>query len=227
MSPLLRALKAKYRRPREVLRALGLDQSLLNIPRLALDSANGEGAPGDESDPVALRIKLEKLFAESLNGHALEKARNLLEQHLGGSEYDLAHHQDDDEETEEVLRERRKRLMAKVADWLATEKNLGDEEIFDSLRDFPKNGLEHIGGALAEDLEQVMKARHQRLAGDARRRRLAADKRFGTGRLNGSAIETAWGDQPPARRVAMDTSAAESFNDRFPGAMRIKYGHAL
>jgi len=198
-----------------------LDQSLLNIRGLALDSANGGGAPGEESDPVALRIKLEKLFAESLNGHALEKARNLLEQHLGGSEYDLAHHQDDDEETEEVLRERRKRLMAKVADWLATEKNLGDEEIFDSLRDFPKNGLEHIGGALAEDLEQVMKARHQRLAGDARRRRLAADKRFGTGRLNGSAIETAWGDQPPARRVAMDASAAKDFDSRFPGAARI------
>ncbi len=219
------ALRRKFKTPREALRALGLDQSLLNVPSLAMDGA---------IDEMGSRAELEKLLATVLSGHQYQRACELLngainaEHEIAGNvgEGENIEAEDDEGESEEVLRARRKLLMKKIADWLSTEKGLDEFEIAASLADFPKNGIEHVGGAVDDDLERVMKDRRRRMATDAKQKRQAFDSRYPqAARLSGTALETSYGDPIPSRR-AVDSSA-DGFNDRFPEAARIKYGHAL
>ena len=214
LTPLGRVLRQRFRTPKDALRALGISPSLLNIRSMALDSAYQEFSGGD---PAALRVKLEKLLAENLSGHELQKARELLEAHLGGGEY-AAVNDEDNEDDDDDRAEQRRRTMAKIADFLATEKGLSEDQIEESLRDFPKNGLD---SDLAEDLDNLMRDRRRRAAGDARRRQQAFDRRFPeAARLTGTSLETSYGVQPE-RRVAVDSAAAQRFADRWPEAMRI------
>jgi len=199
--------------------ALNLNPALLDLPRLAFDQALG-----DEPDPGDLRVKLEKILCAALSGRELEKARSLLEHHLGGGEYDGAASDEDDEDEpvdEEELRVKRRKTMARVADWLAKEKSLNDEEIFDSMKDFPAPGLERLGGRLAEDLEQLMRDRSSRMAKDQRRKRQAFDQRYPVAGRVTAGVESDYGTPIPARRIAIDGAAERSFAERFPGAARI------
>ena len=82
MSPLLKALRARFRTPQDCLKVLGIDERVLRSPQLAFDARST-----DDPDTGALRTELEKLLCESLSGDALEKARTLLSHHLGGEEY--------------------------------------------------------------------------------------------------------------------------------------------
>ena len=147
------------------------------------------------------------------------------------SSIEEAEDKEDDEPDEEELREERRRAMAKVADFLADRKNMSPDQIEDAMLDFPRNALRGgFGGRFSEDeredLKKVMedhKARRRRMAGDARRRAQAFDRRFaGAARLGGgSLVETSWGDPVPARRGAIDAAAETSFFERFPEASRI------
>lgn len=233
MSKLGIALRRRFKSPREALSALGIDQALLDIPRLgfAFDARNGrDGMPGglnNEVDPGALLVELEKLLVENLSGGALERAREILDQHLGGGEYDgAASDEDDDEDNydddddydddEEERRETRRNMMAKTADFLATKKGLDESEIAATLRDFPKNGLEHLGGALAEDLEHVMQDRRRRMARDTRKTRQAFDAMFpGAARVE----EILYGVESERRSIAPDDR--DRFYELWPEARRI------
>ena len=155
MSPLLRALKAKYRTPREALAALGLDQSLLDV------SPPPNGASGAET-PLA---KLHSLLAQHFHGPEYSRVLELLEAaNLSGHDYDRAverkyngeeNEAEDNEVDEEELRQQRRKAMAKVADFFGR-KGFSEDQIAEMLRDFPKNGLEHLGGALDKDHDEIM-----------------------------------------------------------------------
>ncbi len=174
MSPLLRALKAKYRTPREALAALGLDQSLLDV------SPPPNGASGAET-PLA---KLHSLLAQHFHGPEYSRVLELLEAaNLSGHDYDRAverkyngeeNEAEDNEVDEEELRQQRRKAMAKVADFFGR-KGFSEDQIAEMLRDFPKNGLEHLGGALDKDHDEIMNDRRQRMATDARIRAEAYD----------------------------------------------------
>jgi hypothetical protein len=237
MSKLGLALRRKFKTPREALQALGLPESLLDIKGLAFDQA----LPG-----TSAKVKLEEILCQILSGAELQHARDLLhgidaddgEATNGELEQEEAEDDEDvdEEEGEEERREHRKRTMAKVADWLAREKHLNDEEIFDAMKDFPAPGLEHIGGRLAEDLEQVMeswKDRRRRMARDAKKRALAADRAEASllqhfpeaARLfAGSGLEAGIGGAEAEQRLAMDAAAADgdSFAEMFADAARIR-----
>jgi len=226
------ALRRKFKTPREALRALGLDEKLLDVPRLAYDGARkgrdempDEAALNNEPDPAVLRVKLEKLLCENLDGAALQTARDLLSHHLGEltGEYDRAASDEDDdeddgEESEEALRERRKKIMGRVADWLSERQQMSDEMIERELADFPRNGLEHVGGALDDDLAQVMEQRRRRMASDTKKRQQAFDEMFPEARrLTGTLLETSYGvqpERPPCANFA-------GFYEMFPQARRI------
>jgi hypothetical protein len=197
--------------------------------QMALDSALKRRAGGDEKPDeggMSAKVELEKLLAAHLHGHEYARALDLLHG-IGvaapdGGEFEQQEAEDDEDVDEEELREQRRRTMAKVADFLSKEKNLDDEEIFDAMKTFPAPGLEHLGGALAEDLEQVMN-RHRRTAGDARRRQQAFDTRFPmASRIDGTALETLYGASLPERRIATDSATAFRVAERWPLAMRIR-----
>ncbi len=208
MSPLLRALKAKYRRPREVLRALGLDQSLLNIPRLALDSANGGG--------TSSLAELEKLLARTFSGPQFQRAMELLNGALNADMPEDDETEQEESEDENDVDEEAERHKRWVADVLSRKAGLDDHEIAAALRDLPRNAIKGgMGGRLAERAE----ARDRKRIARDERRRAAFDERFGTSRLNTpSLIETSYGDSVPSRRIAV---ASDDFLSRFPGAARI------
>lgn len=234
MTPLGRALRQRFPRgPKQALRALGLPANLLDVKRMAFDARHARDEI-PELDRGELRQALEKLLIESgLSGHALQKARETLENHLGGGEYDFAiqeqeaeaeddEEREDDEPDAEARREERRGWLKTVADFLSTHKGMSESEIAETLADMPKNGLERIGGALAKDLDDLMKDRQSRMATDAKRKRKAFDSRYPQGgRLGGTALETSYGDPVPARRIATDGAAEKSFAERFPEAARI------
>lgn len=224
MSPLGLALRRRFKSPREAMEALQLDPSLINIKRLsghmAFDAATGGSA----------KAELEKILAGILDGAEFQRAQELLHSiEAGDDDRGERYAEAIDEETdEEARREQRRGMMTKVADFLATEKGYDEKEITDFLSDFPKTGLEHLGGALAEDLEKVMKDRRGP-AGDARRRRahdaqLASDAgAFVRAFPEVARIENApgFGDCATPSRMATDADSSSYFYELFPEARRI------
>ena len=200
------ALRRKFGTPKNVLRALQLPESLLDIRGMALDGA----MPGG----MTSKVMLDKLLAQHLSGHALQQARDLLNSidPDDGERTDPfeegAVDEDDDDETK---RASRRDMMMRAADVLA-KKGFDEKEIFDVLREFPSNGLENLGGALAEDLRKVMSVmsdRRRRTGHDEKRRQLAADRANSSlleffpeaARLNGTALEAGIGAAP---QIAVD-----------------------
>lgn len=207
------ALRKKFRTPQDALRALGLDEFLLDVAR----SKQQAGLSRDQVDLPALRAKLEQLLCEHLSGDELEQARGLLNQHLLGrsSEHDRV---DDFEEDDDKKRQSWRKALATVADYLSNEKGFDEEQIKEALRDFPRNGLEHQGAALDDDLDDLMQQRRQRMAGDAEKKRQAFDARWPqAARLDGTLLETAYGSPTP---TPAPTSIAASL-ERWPEAARI------
>jgi hypothetical protein len=199
------ALRKKFKTPREALRALGLDQRFLDVPRLALDSASGGG--------TSSRAELEKLLARAFSGHEFQRAMELLNGALNADMPEVEQEESEDENDVDEEAERHKRW---VADVLSRKAGLDDQEIAEALRDLPRNAIKGgMGGRLAERAE----ARDRKRIARDERRRAAFDERFGTSRLNApSLIETSYGDSVPSRRMAV---ASDDFLSRFPGAARI------
>ena len=75
------------------------------------------------------------------------------------------------------VREERYRVMAHLANHLQ-EKGRSEDEIAHVLQDMPVNGLEHLGGALAHDLERLMGNRARYAARDKRKGNKAFDARY-------------------------------------------------
>ena len=233
MGKLAEALKRKYKTPKDALRALGLDESLLDVKRLAQDAKK--------------RARDESSLAE------------LATQSGGHKDWDMGPESDGipdlgDEEPEpekrffggrddEEERARRKWRMSQLADHLLAPKEEGGqgwdkETVRNVLADFPKTGLEHLGGALDEDLEGLIG-----MGGEALplyedkdmmqtkdKKRMAKDARLmatqlGLDRLSPRRGEmTNWGDQelPLAMDDAASDFAAEV--DRWFGTGRIGLG---
>jgi hypothetical protein len=218
------ALRRRFKSPRDCLRALGLDEKLLDVKRLAFDSRNIGAIPGTSS-----KMELEEMLCTVLSGHELQRARDLLHS-IDADDGDGEVEQpeaEDDEVDEQELREQRRRAMAKTADFLADRKGMSADQIETELRDFPRNALHGgFGGRFSEgedeDLKKVMADhRRRRLAGDAKRR-IAFDARFPmAGRVTTGSVESDYGTPLPARRIATDGAAAKSFYERFPEAQRI------
>ncbi len=218
MSKLGIALRRRFKTPKDVLKKLGLDERLLSIPRLAFDQRNIGAIPGTSS-----KMELEEMLCTVLSGHELQRARDLLHS-IDADDGEQLGAEDDEDVDEEALREERRRAMARTAGFLADRKGMSEDDIAETLSDFPKNGLEHLGGALDDDLERLMKERRRSMATDATRRRLAFDRRFPeSGRVGGGSVSVAthYGDPVPARRIGADSAGAKSFYERFPGAQRI------
>jgi hypothetical protein len=232
MGALARALKAKYRTPREALKALGLDETLLDVEKLAFDAKRAR------------------------DGGVMEE---IMREHPGAERYwdkgpkadamaDLG-----DEEDKPDEREKRREFMKRAAGMLAKhggvaygrEGGLGEDEIRSVLSrlSMPKNALAGgMGGELAEDIDFAMAdlagmggtglssnepkvEDRKRQARDARDR-ARARRRFGLDRLEGRPSDMCnYGDQAQPK-LAMDEEIAagnaDSFNSFFPGAARIR-----
>jgi hypothetical protein len=110
---LMRALRAKYRTPRDVVRALGLDESLLDVKHLAFDAKPQSGRDmawstlaehvrdlatlekarrlfAKTDDDGELLVSLDHLLAEELDGATHKRVQELIHHHLGGHKYDGA-----------------------------------------------------------------------------------------------------------------------------------------
>ena len=250
MSPLLAALKKKFRRPQDALRALGLDEDLLRLPKLAFD-AHGE--------PEHPKVAFEKYLAQNLQGETFVRAQQMLhslEDSDGKTldDYDRAcedetdpdHHADSpDHDRDEGHVENRLRRLAHVL----REAGLGEDDVEEAVelarRDYKKNNWNlprnatkgGIGGRFSEASD------HRKMSRDARKRKLGRDgrdaankrdfyarfpqaRRLTAGSQLLAGIPSGPPDQPArgVRRIAVDAaddSAAADFHRRFPGASRI------
>ncbi len=217
-------LKRKFGTPKNVLRALQLPESLLDIRGMALDGAM----------PMTSKVMLEKLLAQHLSGHELQQARDLLNSidPDDGERTDPfeegAVDEEEDDVDEEALREQRRRAMAKTAAFLSTKKGLDEEQIFEALKDFPTNGLSNLGKRAARDLDDLMKDRRRRMAGDSKRLAFATDRAETSLRrmfpeaerlFAGTAVEAGIGEAPEP--LAMDSAAQDSFDAMYPNSKRI------
>jgi hypothetical protein len=246
------ALRKNFSTPRAAARALGIDEKLLTLPRMALDGAfkaRGKDAElSGEPDLGALRVELEKLLCEHLSDHALQRARDALEQHLGGAEYDhaAASDEDDDEDDEQVrrradriedhlrehglgeddLEEARPYIEGAIKEEMKRRSNGHDRHARDRDDDLPRNALH---GGMGGRQATAERDADRRLARDERRQR-DFEKRFPeiARAAPQNRIET-YGDQSPPRRltergIARDAAATKNFAARFPQASRVLGG---
>jgi hypothetical protein len=175
--------------------------------RMAFDSYRRKRDPQSKHGPFLGRD--EKLGAD-------------LGQHVASSDPNYVL-DDEDEVGEEEQRALRRRIMNKLADVLASQ-GKSDEWIGDMLRDFPRNGLERLGGAIDEDFEQVLadfrgrrgRAHDQRTAQDARNRE-SFHERFPSAARIDSDVRVSNAPRP----IGMDGQRVDDFNGRFPSAARI------
>ena len=230
-SGLLAALKARFKNPKDALRALGLDENLLSLKRLGLDSAlkrprgARDAAKIGEVDPMELYVQLEELICKHVSTPARTEMLELVGHALGTGDYDRAYDVEAEAEDEgeageeESFREKRKRMMQTIARFLAERKGLSEDEIAQQLADFPLNGIQKFEAA--DDLEALMKergmasnkGRDRRLAHDA-----AAERRFFDLFPEAKRI----GGARPERPVAMDGAGSiASGYDFFEDAARI------
>ena len=237
MGKLAEALKRKYKSPREALKALGLDELLLDVEKIAYD-AKRRARDGALSDQDA-----EMRAARDLHDEEFEREQRRLDRGLEDAMVDdeeevdprrwLMHDHETEAPPDEELAARRRWWMKRAGDYMLAH---GKDEaaVRDALADFPKTGLEHLGGALDEDVDTVMGRLEQmgsaatsgypaKVTGD-RRRRMAKDARLmgtqlGLDRLTPKRGDFCnWGDQPEP--LAMDEADADDseFYKMFPEA---------
>ena len=213
MGKLRDALRRKYPNAKAAMRALGLDESLLDAERLAYDGKRrGDSGLPDEADVEAFHDSVRLVDDDDENEEA-------------ESEMDPA-----------VAREFRRWQMKKLGDQLVRDKGWTHDQVREMFEhpDFPKTGIETGGaggGALAEDIDHVMSElegasnkptsdRRKRMARDRALARDEVRKHFGTARLEPRANEmTNWGDQPT---LAYDEREDDgSFDQFYPSAKHI------
>jgi hypothetical protein len=172
MNKLTRALRAKFKSPRDAIRALGLDEKLLDVPRLGLDMKMTRDEPEseremawakiaehlkdkgalqdaarlfkDEPDDGRLLVELDHLLAEHLDSRTLAELQGVLGHHLGGRA------------AEDEDREGLDEATAQVESYLRDHSDLTDDD-YDLLRpllrdhlargrdELPRNALERSG----------------------------------------------------------------------------------
>ena len=251
MGALARALKAKFRTPREALEALGLDPALIDIKQLAKDSKLRRGRDGMVDGAEAEEMRA----ARNLSGSAFEdeqlRINRQMEHEMTDDDEEERRDEYDEEEprffggrNDEEERKIRRFRMRQLADHLTTARDAGGQglshnDAAEILRDFPRNELEHMNASVFdEDLESVMEkltgmggtstTGYPPKAGD--RRKMAKDarlatKHFGLDRLEGRSNEMLrYGDraEPLAMDEATESANADSFAAFFPDAARIK-----
>lgn len=222
MSPLVRALKAKYGNDKQkVMRLLGIDAELLKNASEEGRAESSKPLPRDDEgrvDPVALRVKLEKLLCEHLSSEPLERARSMLEQHLGGSEYDRVFDSEEDDDDKKREQDTDPKLE-RIARFLR-ERGMSEDDIAQGLKlarehmTLPRNATAGgMGGELA-----TQETLDRRLARDEHRR-LAAHRALNN-------FHQRW---PESARLAGDTGlpaptpapTSPASLERFPDAGRI------
>lgn len=223
----------------------------IDTPRRGRDSMLGE-----HDDP---HMQLEKLLGEHLQGEPFEQCQRLLDRIVEARETErqddgevIDEREDDEEEPErdhdedERQREKRRRAMQAFAANARDNWNWDESQIREELENgFPKNGLEHLGGQLSEDVETVMQKHLEGEGGtamstyerepkvtDRKRSRMARDS-FNemfpdAARLDGMPIEAGIGStEREQAKLAYDAAAADddgSFDQFFPNARRIGIG---
>jgi hypothetical protein len=163
------ALRKKYRSPREALRALGLDESLLDASRLAFDRKARDGVLSPDAPNQSALTMLETMLAEHLQGSELEKAQRLLEaiQHEAGIDHGAEEEDGMVDDDREEMPDEEKRLfrcwqMKGLADHCIGEKGWTTNDVREMFAhpDFLlKSGIETGGaggGALAQDIDWTM-----------------------------------------------------------------------
>ncbi len=208
MSTLSAALRKKYRSPRDALRALGLDESLLDVRRLALDGVDPE----------------------------FQRAKELLAPQ--GGEYDRAAEDDREEESDSDTEEEINRRLEKIGSFLrkrgVSEDDIAEGRVLSKqyIRELMRR--EKSGGDERRDAFDDEPMPRNALARDRGKRRLAADKSFRkffpqAARLFGSPLEAGFSgsaEEQARHRVTVDSAddgggARDSFAQFFPGASRI------
>jgi hypothetical protein len=223
MGALARALKAKFKTPREALRALGLDESLLDVEKMAFD-AKRRGRDGNVLSDLAGEPGGHKHW--DMGPHA-------------DGDPDLGEQEEPEEMPDEEARELRRRQMRQLGGELMKDHGWSSDEVKSMFmhREFPTNALAGgLGGRLSEDdvdwtmkeLEGIgtggnvaygPKVKDKRMAKDARLAQDSFDRMFPDAqRLTGSDMSHRYGDQ-----LAMDAAAGDdgSFDLFFPDAKRI------
>ncbi len=211
------ALRKKYRTPKDALKALGLDPSLLDASRLAFDGKRKarDSVLSPDSDGASLAA-LEKLLAEHLDGEVFQRAQRMIEaaMHEAGVEHDGEVVDEEPADDREEMPDEEKRLfrrwqMKGLADHCIGEKGWSVNDVrtmFEHPDFLPKSGIETGGaggGALAEDIDWTMEQLEGVGTGGTniyrempqskdRKRRMAKDRQ---------------------RKLALD----RDFNERFPG----------
>jgi hypothetical protein len=246
MGRLAIALKQKYPNAKAALKALGLDESLLDAGKLALDHKRklvvDEGGErlGEEPEPHQAAFRhLQHLLTQVLPaGEDREIAMHHLESLLGntvggdgmadlGDEEAEQSLDEEDPDRDEQQRAKRREVMKMIAEKGRDEWGWDEEQVRREIARFPRNGLHHMNAAVfGEDAEAVLKELGM---GSKDRKRMAKDaahRRFDewypdAARLRGSPSDMAnYGDREP---LAMDEMSAEEA-DRFEawyGASRI------
>jgi hypothetical protein len=239
MGALANALKKKFKTPREALRALGLDESLLDATKMAYD---GKKRARDSDIGEVMR---DNPGAE----REWDKGPTDGDPDLGDEEEErdddremprwLMHDHEEEPPPDEELAARRRWWMKRAGDYMLKH-GQDSTAVRDALERFPRTGLEHLGGALDADVDTVM-GRLEGMGGTATsvyehepkakdRRRMAKDRKlandaFGLDRLEPRRGEmTTWGDQPEplAMDEATESANADSFAAFFPDSVRIK-----
>ena len=242
------ALRQKYKTPREALKALGLDESLLDASRLAFDAKRKarDSVLSPDSDHSEYRA-LSELLAQNLEGELHETAQRLLDRLHGKSEEtdgvideEPDEREDEpDEDRDEQQRQKRKEVMRMLAEKGRDEWGWDDEKVRHEIMTFPRTGLHHLGGQLGEDAESVLEelgmgngpvpeyepkvTDRKRRARDRRMARDEVRKHFGTDRLEGRGSDMCnYGDrEPPALAYDERSSDAASEVDAWFGTGRI------
>ena len=234
MGALAKALKARFSSPQECLAKLGLDSSLLDDEWSTKAKARKAAARrGMAIDGIGTPEELRA--ARDLDGEEFEREQRRLDRELEDGMIDDEEERDEfDEEAprffggrnDEEERRMRKFRMRQLYDHMTAPREEGGQgwahdDVMDVLRDFPKNGLEHMNAAVFdEDLEELMgmggtatsvyehepKAKDRRkMAKDAR----LATKHFGLDRLQERRGEmTRWGDREPLAYDERSSDAA-------------------
>jgi hypothetical protein len=227
MSPLHRALKKKFRRPQDVLVALGLDENLLRLrPKLAMDS-------GGEN----IKVRLEKFLCEHLQGEELEIARQMLHDLEAPNEGDIFDSEAEQNDQDEIHRDqdeierRLDRAGSQLREHGLSEADI--EEALDLARHHiragdnwgpPKNATKGgLGGRFSERQASDRKL----MARDARDERRFLDRFPEAKRLAGAALEGGISGSAEELmrlrrgRIATDAASDQGFFDRYPTAGRI------
>jgi len=234
-SALARALRAKFPRQRDALRALGLDENLLDIDRgrvrrrralqLAFDASGpdtvrkhlDEHLQGPalekaqelcsrEHDEAELARALEDLFAQNLNGYERMRAMGLLE---NLSKHDRDESVFDEEEDRELI----EGMLDRAEEFLRS-RGIGDDDVEEFRRLYDRYIRDEIRGRRARDSDMPRNG----LGQDRRHRKMARDT-FSARWAEASRIGDCGGGDYYGEPFAMDqqdsVKAATGFEERW------------